>query len=311
MQLDLIQWIQQFASPALDWLMLALTNAGDEDFYLLFGPIFFWSVGVGAGLRLLAVLVGSFYLNDLLKDLLGMPRPPVAVPGQVRLAPGAAATAQGEDGDWSFAMPSGHAQHSLVFWSFMGLTLRRRWFWALAAAMIILVGLSRLYLGVHWPADILGGWALGGLLLGGLLVIPGWIARLSPGGRERLMVGAALAGLALLLIDDSASRARMLGFWSGALGACAVQQRYVAFDAGGSRWRQLAKLAIGLAGLFALRAGLKAALPADAWAAGLRYALLGIWVALVAPAIFRWLFGPPAAANPAGAAPAVERELGR
>ncbi|HEY1012018.1 MAG TPA: phosphatase PAP2 family protein [Herpetosiphonaceae bacterium] len=301
MQLDLIQWIQQFASPALDRLMLALTNAGDEDFYLLFGPIFFWSVGIAAGLRLLAVLVGSFYLNDLLKDALAMPRPPVAAPGEVRLAPGAAATAQDDAGAWSFAMPSGHAQHSLVFWGFMGLMLRRRWFWALAAAMVLLVSVSRLYLGVHWPADIVGGWALGGLLLGALVIIPEQIGRLTPQGRERLMIAAALAGLALLLIDGSVSRARMLGFWSGSLAACVVQQRYVPFDAGGTRWQRLAKLAIGLLGLFALRAGLKAALPADAWAAGLRYALLGVWVALAAPAIFRALFGPPPAPAEPGA----------
>ena len=305
MQLDFIKWLQSFHSPALDRVMLWISEATGEDFYLLFGPLFFWCVGIGLGVRLLITLLGSFYVNDVLKELFGTARPMVAHPAAVRLPPGAAATAQDEGGNWQAAFPSGHTQHTVVFWTFVGLWLRRPAIWAAALTVIGLVSISRMYLGVHWPVDILGGWLVGALVIGAASVFPARIERLSARSRERLIIGAVVLGLGLFLLDGSEFRAKMLGFWSGALLALALQQRYVPFKVRASLAIQVAKIAIGLAGLFALRAILKSFLPADLWAAWLRYALLGVWVVLGAPAVFRLLFGPP---TPREAEPATEAE---
>ncbi|MBA3470315.1 MAG: hypothetical protein H0T53_11805, partial [Herpetosiphonaceae bacterium] len=86
--------------------------------------------------------------------------------------------------------------------------------------------------------------------------------------------------------------------------ALIVQQRYVPFKVRSTVIIQIAKIGIGLAGLFVLRAALKTILPADTWAAALRYALLGVWVMLGAPALFRLFFGAPAR-------PAIAAELSR
>ncbi len=294
MQLDFIQWLQSFHSPALDRVMVWITDLSSEDFYLLFGPLFFWCAGIGLGVRLLITLLGSFYLNDVLKELFSTDRPIAAHPELVRMPEDAASSAKNEDGSWQAAFPSGHAQHTAVFWTFVGLWLRRTGIWLVVLSTIVLVSLSRIYLGVHWPIDILGGWLIGAAVIGATILVPASIERLSAQGRERLILVAVGVSLVLVLIDGSEFRARMLGFWTGSMVALLIQQRYVPFKVSGSVVIQIAKMVIGLAGLFVLRAGLKSLLPEDIWAAWLRYALLGVWVVLGAPAVFRLLFGVPA-----------------
>ena len=69
------------------------------------------------------------------------------------------------------SFPSGHALMSAaVYLTLAGLLgrrgvdapVRRSLFW-LAVALVLLIGISRVYLGVHWPSDVLGGWVLGAL----------------------------------------------------------------------------------------------------------------------------------------------------
>lgn len=293
MQLDVIKWIQSFHNPTLDAVMVWFTNVGGEDFYLLFGPIFFWCVGIGLGVRLCMILLGSFYLNDVLKEAFATQRPMLVHPDQVRMPADAAITAQDGMGGWQGAFPSGHAQHTLVFWAFVGLWLRRPAAWAAALAMIALVSLSRIYLGVHWPIDILGGWLLGAAFIAAVILVPPLVERLAPRQREWLLIGAGALSIVLFLLDGSIFRAKMLGFLSGALLSLVVQQRYLPFKVGGPLWTQLIKIAIGLLGLFLLRSGLKLALPVAPWGEWLRYVALGAWIILGAPAIFRLLFGVP------------------
>ncbi|HEX9030899.1 MAG TPA: phosphatase PAP2 family protein, partial [Streptosporangiaceae bacterium] len=101
----------------------------------------------------------------VVKSVVGRPRPPVA--HAVQSAPG-------------FSFPSAHAAVAIavcgaVAW-LCGLRLRswagRAALWSAAAMIAALVGLSRIYLGVHWTSDVLGGWALGALWLA--VVISAW-----------------------------------------------------------------------------------------------------------------------------------------
>ena len=111
---------------------------------------------------LATAVVAAGLSHQVLKRLLDRPRPPdpLAVGGMF-------------DG-WAF--PSGHATQSLAVWGLLAVIAssrlrRRRWLPPVLAGVVVLaVGASRVYLGAHWPSDVVGGFALGGLVLSGTLL---------------------------------------------------------------------------------------------------------------------------------------------
>jgi undecaprenyl-diphosphatase len=104
----------------------------------------------------LAATFGGMILSTILKGLFGRPRPTI-VPPLVEVH--------------SASFPSGHSMLSAVVYLTLGALLarntsRRRlrlYFIAVALGLTFVVGLSRVYLGVHYPTDVIGGWAAGAL----------------------------------------------------------------------------------------------------------------------------------------------------
>lgn len=115
--------------------------------------------GTRKGLRLAWVFLLAALANTALKWLFAEPRPYWSSDGiqALRATPG-------------FGMPSGHAQVATAFWGGLALLVNDRRFWVLAVAIVFLTGLSRIYYGVHSPAQVLVGWALGGVLTAWMLL---------------------------------------------------------------------------------------------------------------------------------------------
>lgn len=107
----------------------------------------------GLALLLLAAEAGGMLFSTLLKELFDRPRPDLEHAARVFTA----------------SFPSGHATLSAVTFLTLGALLTRvtadrkakLYFMATAIVLTLLVGLSRLYLGVHYPSDILAGWCIG------------------------------------------------------------------------------------------------------------------------------------------------------
>jgi membrane-associated phospholipid phosphatase len=153
--LDCIRLIQSPASPPLTALMKAITHLGSSAVYIIALPFIYWCVDEKKSLRLgMAVLV-SVWLNLFLKLLLDQPRPFF-----VNYDPSLGMVAATMGG-----FPSGHAQNSLVLWAIVASWVNKKWFWGIAVLFCLLIGISRLYLGVHFPTDVIGGWIIGGILL--------------------------------------------------------------------------------------------------------------------------------------------------
>ncbi len=82
----------------------------------------------------------------------------------------------------SYAFPSGHAMVALCFYTALAWIisdrLATRWLrvvvWAVAAFLVGLIGFSRIYLGVHYPSDVLGGYAAGALWMASLAQVRNW-----------------------------------------------------------------------------------------------------------------------------------------
>jgi len=139
-----------------DWLipvMKGFTWIGYPQAYMLIIAIIYWSFDRKMGLRLAIFLSLVSSLNSILKQLIHAPRPYWIDPGikAIKVSNG-------------FGMPSGHAQAATV-WLLAGSYVKKGWFWVVVIAVTFLVGLSRTYLGVHFPSQVIIGWLIGVALL--------------------------------------------------------------------------------------------------------------------------------------------------
>jgi membrane-associated phospholipid phosphatase len=313
MQLDLIRALQDLRSPALTAFFEVVTTIGSSQFYIFLLPILFWCVSTTLGYRFVLVVLISAYLNSALKDagpifisnqrVFFTTRPFAAYPQQVwtclrdPLFDPQALLARLCREEESFSFPSGHAQTSLVAWGYLLTTIRRRWFTALAVLLIALIGLSRVYLGQHWPVDVLGGWLIGSVLLGGAFYLFS-VWRRRPRLLNRLLLAMMLVLVPLLLLldpDPAFNRTRALGLIAGSSLGHLAQIHYAPFGVRAPWPVQIAKLTIGIVGIIGLLFGLGALLPNTQIAELGLTVLIGLWVTFGAPLIFGRLWGMPQA----------------
>ncbi|MCX6030549.1 MAG: phosphatase PAP2 family protein [Chloroflexi bacterium] len=314
LSLDLIRAFQSLGA----WLSVPMkffTFLGNEEFFLFLLPLVYWCISKALGTDLVVLLIASTGVNGLAKGLLKLPRPYWVEP---KLA------LSSED---SFGMPSGHAMNSTVLWGFPAVVTPWRQAatrgpdrWAflrpLLILVILLVSVSRLYLGMHSPGHLLGGWLLGALTLAVYLWlrrrVPTLLAGLSIGMNVLLAAVTAFIVLALYLVaaavptGDPATYGSLfaialgqvyegggtiagmiLGLWSGLV----LERRYVRFVATGPWAQRALRYVLGMIGVVVLWGGLKMLFPTEPLALGLalrvvRYALLMLWTAFLWP----WLF---------------------
>ncbi len=151
--LRVIDAVQAIRSPAMDTAFEAITEFGSANFYIAALIAFCWIADPRLGAKIAAVIAVSVLVNYGLKHMLHEPRPFLLNPSVAVIS---------ESG---YSLPSGHAQHSLLFWGLIGAYFQRKSVWIFGTILVMLIGLSRVYLGVHFPTDILVGWLVGGAIL--------------------------------------------------------------------------------------------------------------------------------------------------
>jgi membrane-associated phospholipid phosphatase len=281
-----MEWIigiQEMGTPFLDSFFEAVTFTGEEMFYLLFVPILFWAVDHRTGARVGFAFLISAYVNPILKDLFPEPRPYQVNPEVGMLTvPGS-------------GMPSGHAQSSVFVWGTLAWQIGRGWFWGLAIVWMFLVGFSRVYLGVHYPHQVIAGWIVGAILLALFILFDprfeSWMAGLPLSRQLLITVGVpVLMAVAYPHNDTVGSAAVMCGFGSGFV----LMRQYCPFSASGLWWQRVLRSLIGLAGLLVLYFGFSLLAPEKGSVSEsvyylvrfLRYGVLGLWISFGAPWIF-------------------------
>jgi membrane-associated phospholipid phosphatase len=281
---------------------------GTEEFFMLALPILYWCVDSMLGIRVALLLMFSTSLNGALKLAFHAPRPYWYSPNVHGLA-----------SETSFGFPSNHSQNAAVLWGLMAAYIRKWWAWLAAVLIILFIGLSRLYLGVHFPHDVLFGWLIGGLILWMTLRFWDPLAVWAKKQTARWQVLAAfLVSLVLFLlplipyiwlkitnwqpsqvwasydaakaisIEDCATSA---GTFFGLLVGLVWLARQGGFQTKCVWWKLVLRYLLGVAGIFIIRYGLKAIFPEGETILSyslryLRYALIGFWVTGGAP----WTF---------------------
>ncbi len=286
---DLILATQAVHNMALDVFFNIITLLGSEVFYLLLLPLLYWCVDKRLAQRLAYLFLFSAYINTALKSLFRHPRPFQYDPRVLKLSIEPAEAL-------GYGLPSGHSQAAVTVWGYLVTQARRQWVRVLAVALMILIPFSRIYLGVHFPTDVLAGLLIGAIWLGLFLLIEPrlerWLARRSAGVQIGLAVIVPILLLALHSSnkDTVAAMATLIGVGVGIV----IEGRTLRFSAKGPVWQRALRFLMGMLGILALRGGLALVFPGGGQnlytlLRAICYTAIGLWVALIAPWVFQQL----------------------
>lgn len=199
-QIALIQALQAQAA----WLadpMLFFSLLGQPEFFLLLIPLLYWCWDPRLGLRLGLLMGISGGLSVAAKIVFHLPRPYWVSPAVQALG-----------SHPSFGLPSGHAQGAVTFWGLLAADARRRWVTLSVVGLVLLIGLSRIYFGIHFATDVIAGLAFGIVLLLGFLALERPVGRRIAALPVSSQVLLAFAGSLLLALVSLVALAA-LGDW--------------------------------------------------------------------------------------------------
>ena len=286
--------------PALDWLMQAITEFGSETVFLVAALVLYWCVSKREAYYLMAVGFLGTISNQFLKLACRVPRPWVKDP-TFTIVESARADATG------YSFPSGHSQTAVGTFGALLRGTKKNWLRAVCVALMILVPFSRMYLGVHTPADVLVG-SLSALIL--VLVLRPIVfseKKLAFPVLLGAMIGCGIGYLAYVELaifpadidPDNLSHAiknayTLLGAMLGFLVGYILDEKKLHFPVEAVWWVQILKIVLGLAVTVGLKALLKAPLNqllnGHNLAHGIRYFVVVVFAAGIWPMTFS-LFG--------------------
>lgn len=286
--------LEGLRSPFFDRLFAVVTLLGEETLFMVIAMIVFWCIDKRKGYFLLYLSFLGAMINTFLKIIFCIPRPWVLDP-KFTVVEGSVEAAGG------YSFPSGHTQSAGGLFFGIARVSRRIWLIIVCIVLALLVGFSRMYLGVHTPADVLV--SLGVSIAMVLVFAPlfklawnnkrwfGLIIALLLGVGAALILYAELAPLPLGAIaefsaDGTKTAYTMLG---ASLGFCLVlwlEQRYIRFSTRAVWWAQILKVAIGLGLVIAVRMLLKDPLLALCGGHNVAHAIRYLLMVLVGGAVW-------------------------
>ncbi len=288
--------LEGMRTPILDGLFSAVTFLGSEGAFIALAIIVYWCINKRSGYYLIAAGVGGTVLSQNLKILCRVPRPWVRDPN-FTIVESARAGATG------YSFPSGHSQNAVVALGGAARFAERKWLKALLWVLAAAVGFSRMYVGVHTPADVAVGAAIGLILVFGLYPL---FRKDDPRVMDGVFVVVFLLTAAACLFaghmpagadpenlaEFQKNSYTMFGVAAAVLIAAPIERKYIRFDPRAPWWAQILKCALGLALVMGLRMALKAPLNAlfggRQAANAVRYMLMVLAAILVWPLTFKW-----------------------
>jgi membrane-associated phospholipid phosphatase len=273
---DLFPWAGAFFT--------IVTQMGGEIFLISILLIGFWTYRKREAMTITFILMASILTNYWLKYVIGSPRPPITFwYGDVEAV--------------NYGTPSGHAQNAGTLYSWIAAKVKTWWMILGSAILIIIIGISRVYLGVHFLGDVLLGWVIG--ILFGLVAFyfEDQITDFASGIKSNywylllFIIGFGLVLMSSILpYPPGDNFGAYGGLTMGVAVAFPLEKRYVGFSTESQnlqRWRLILRVGIGLVLVIAIMVGLSPILPTDEiWLRAICYFSVVLTGVLVWPFIF-------------------------
>ncbi|MBP3684292.1 MAG: phosphatase PAP2 family protein [Oscillospiraceae bacterium] len=294
--MQLLYVLEKFRVPVLNECMLLITQLGEETAFLVLALIVFWCVDKKRGYYLLAVGFAGTMINQFLKLLFRVPRPWILDPDFTILE-------QAREAATGYSFPSGHTQMAVGTFGALAATTKKSWLRWACIVLAALVAFSRMYIGVHTPADVLTSVVIAVALI---LLLKPIAARWDQKEMHRVF-GVLLfltAALMVFVQDYPFENVDVHNLESGAKNAytmagCVIgvefvylaERKHVNFDTKAVWWAQILKTVLGLGLVLLVKEGLRAPLEAILPvypARAVRYFVIVVAAGYLWPMTFRW-----------------------
>ena len=216
-QINILKFFQAIRNPILNALFLILTISTEVPVIVILTAIMYWCINKKYGQKLLFSLTSNIVINTGIKEFVKAPRP-IGTKGleSIRVS-----TATG------YSFPSGHTQTATTFWTSLMILFRRKWMYILGLIMILGVGLSRLYLAVHWPIDVICGWIFGIVFT---IIFLKLFDIVDKNKDYKLLLLTLIPFIIYIFIVKSESYIKMLGLLVGFIIGYIIEDKFIKFD---------------------------------------------------------------------------------
>lgn len=295
--MELLYILEEMRTPFISEIMLFVTRFGDELAFLVTALILFWCIDKSRGYYTLAVGFIGTLLNQFLKLWFRIPRPWVRDENFTILE-------EAREAASGYSFPSGHTQNAVGTFGSIAYTSKKHWVQAVMIVIAVLVGFSRMYIGVHTPADVLVSAVIASVLIFALKPVV-----LSRNGKYIPHLFAVMTVLAAVFLcfvylypfpsDTDAhnlasgvkNACTLLGSLLGLIVVYIVDQKWLHFPVKAVWWAQILKVIIGLLLVLAVKSGLSSPLSAllgESVGRAVRYFLIVIMAGILWPLSFKW-----------------------
>lgn len=292
--MEFLRFLEGIRTPVGDAFFSAVTHLGEETIFIVVGMLFFWCIDKKKGYFILSVGFLGTVINQFLKLWFRIPRPWVRDPN-LTIVESARAEATG------YSFPSGHTQSAVGVFGSIARVQKQVLVRILCIVACVLVPLSRMYLGVHTPADVGVSLLVAIVLILVLYPVVEWAVTSPKNMRIYLFVMTFLAWVFLVFVlaypfpadvdvnnltKGMKNAYKIMGCILGLWLAYEIDEHFVHFETKGVWWVQLLKLIPGFLLLLAIKSGLKEPLysliNSSYLADGIRYFVItafagGVW----------------------------------
>jgi len=294
--MSILYYLESIRTPFLDAFFSSITQLGDETLTIVFGVIIYWCVSKKWGAYTMVVSFASLYVNQIVKILTRIPRPWVAYPG-FTIVESAREAAVG------YSFPSGHTANVVCLLGCWARFTQRKWLRWVFIVLIALVSFSRMYLGVHYPKDVLFSLAVGIVLVLGLYPVFAPAEGVSRRLRGAFFIIAFLSVVFMVfmythrwpadidaenLYSAKKNAFLMIGVSGGMVAGIYFDKKVLDFRVKAPWWGQILKVVLGILLVLLIKNALKAILPDALWWTAPRYFLIVVFATCVWPMTFPW-----------------------
>lgn len=268
----------------LNTLAQIITIFGEEFLLIAVAVFVYWNVNKKKGFVICMSLLNALTAMGISKAVIRFPRPWTRIENLETVRQH---TATG------YSFPSGHTTCAASTYGAIAVEFKKRWLSIICAVMIALVGISRMYLCVHWPMDVFGGLVIG---CGSALLLSAVFERLFDDKERSIRVATVLAVVMMLLsvvfsillvlekVDFDAFDDLNITFaiYGGLALGYTLERKTYDYEIEEGRWgRKVIRYLVGMTVVAAILFGLKAVFNAvgiyNSATRALRYFLVGFW----------------------------------